>query len=75
MIDVVSGIVGDLALTPGAAAVAVGQDEDKGGGFPWLIAGVGGAAVIIAVAALAGGGGGGGDEGPSTGGVTVTFPN
>jgi hypothetical protein len=70
-ITVMSGVVGDMTLTPEAAAVAVGQSQDKGGGFPWLLAGIGGAVAIAAVFAL----GGKGSEDPTTGGITVTFPN
>ncbi len=70
-ITVMSGVVGDMTLTPEAAAVAVGQSRDKAGGFPWLLVGFAGAAAIAVVFAL----GGKGSEDPTTGGITVTFPN
>jgi hypothetical protein len=59
------------APAPPAVPVAASKPRKK---FPWIVV-VGVAAAGGAVAALAGGGGGGGEPTPTTGGITIDFPN
>jgi len=54
---------------PGAAQ----QQKKKGFPVGWVVLGAGAAAGLVAI--LAGGGGGGGGTQPTTGSISVTFPN
>ena len=56
-----------LAATPSPVVA-----PRRGKGFPWVIAALGAAGAGTLVAVLAGGGK---SSGPSTGGITITFPN